>query len=196
MSYYDDYLNGVMKNLDVLYNQKRQDLASSLANRGINRSGISQQAYRNLDTDYMNQMGQLIPQVKMEQANQQQSQSNWEKQFNANQGNQIMQGSLESQRLADTEQNNAFQRALAERQLNLQNAQFQAQQEAYGKQQSDWWKPLLGQGAGGLLGMVGGSLISKYLPQSDYSKMLSSSSNNISSDYSGQDWRGGSSYGQ
>jgi len=52
---------------------------------------------------------------------------------------------------------------LKQREIDLQEQGYRAQQDAYGAEQRDWWKPVLGTLVGGVGGMVGGGYLNKLL---------------------------------
>jgi len=160
MAYYDQYLDGVLKNLDVLYNKKRDELRGQLAGRP--KSAVDYQLTE-LQKSYLGQLDELVPKLQLQQEETRYNRGLQDRELGLRESQATMGASQNQQQIDEQRRMNMINEILKQREIDLQEQGYRAQQDAYGAEQRDWWKPVLGTLVGGVGGMVGGGYLNKLL---------------------------------
>ena len=156
MAYYDQYLDGVLKNLDVLYNKKRDELRGQLAGRP--KSAVDYQLTE-LQKSYLGQLDELVPKLQLQQEETRYNRGLQDRELGLRESQATTSASQNQQQIDEQRRMNMINEILKQREIDLQEQGYRAQQDAYGAEQRDWWKPVVGTAIGyGVGGWLGGLL--------------------------------------
>lgn len=160
MSLYDDTINTILKQLDKKLTESYRNLETNLSKRSLLGSNATKPLYQERQELISNQIGDIIPNLMLQGARENQQQENWLKNYLLGEEGQKFNQQLSMNQLGENQRQFDVNKGFKQRELDLTEEMQKSQMEAQKYQQDNWWQPLLGQA----IGSIGGGFLSDLLP--------------------------------